>query len=89
MPLLADVGGTVAVEELGGLIMCDLKSHTVFWAEAEQGGHWGHSWVLGDGRENHIVATSYLRSDLQLLGTSSPQLHTLPCRQAAQSLPHP
>lgn len=78
-------------EELGGLIMCDLKSNMVFWGlKLEQASRLrGHSWVPGYGSESPAAVTFYLCSDLQLPGTSSPQLHTLTYRQASQSPARP
>lgn len=66
--------------------MCDLKSHIAFRAKAEQGGHGGHSWGMAVGIP---LLRFLLCSDRQLLVTSAPRLHTLTCRQAAQSLPPP
>lgn len=36
---MADIGGTVELEEPGGMIMYELKSHTAFQGEAEQRGY--------------------------------------------------
>lgn len=75
------------LEEPGGMIMYELKSHTAFQGEAEQRVTKETAGCWRDGSKNPIAATFNLCSDLQLLGTSFPQFRML-IRQVSFSALH-